>query len=90
MILLRDVEELSTADAAQILDVTEDVVKTRLHRARLERFGRFSFNPRLSRSRVHFALRPHSKETSVVRTSGDCRLPSPTEQPSSSTDYRDG
>lgn len=35
VILLRDAEELSTADAAQILDVTEDVVKTRLHRARL-------------------------------------------------------
>ena len=35
MILLRDVEKLSTTEAAQILDVTEDVVKTRLHRARL-------------------------------------------------------
>ena len=35
VILLRDAEELSTAEAAQILDVTEDVVKTRLHRARL-------------------------------------------------------
>lgn len=35
VILLRDAEELSTADTAQILDVTEDVVKTRLHRARL-------------------------------------------------------
>lgn len=35
VILLRDVEELSTTEAAQILDVTEDVVKTRLHRARL-------------------------------------------------------
>jgi RNA polymerase sigma-70 factor (ECF subfamily) len=34
-ILLRDVEELSTAEAAQVLEVTEDVVKTRLHRARL-------------------------------------------------------
>ncbi|MEP6538960.1 MAG: sigma-70 family RNA polymerase sigma factor, partial [Bryobacteraceae bacterium] len=33
--LLRDVEELSTADAADVLGVTEDVVKTRLHRARL-------------------------------------------------------
>jgi RNA polymerase sigma-70 factor (ECF subfamily) len=33
--LLRDVEGLSTQDAAQILDVTEDVIKTRLHRARL-------------------------------------------------------
>jgi RNA polymerase sigma-70 factor, ECF subfamily len=35
VLLLRDVEELSTEEAAQILDVSEDVVKTRLHRARL-------------------------------------------------------
>ena len=35
VILLRDLEELSTAEAAQILDVSEDVIKTRLHRARL-------------------------------------------------------
>lgn len=35
VILLRDMEELSTEETAQILDVTEDVVKTRLHRARL-------------------------------------------------------
>jgi RNA polymerase sigma-70 factor (ECF subfamily) len=35
VILLRDVEELSTQDTAQILDVSADVVKTRLHRARL-------------------------------------------------------
>jgi RNA polymerase sigma-70 factor (ECF subfamily) len=35
VILLRDVEELSTVETAQILDLTEDVVKTRLHRARL-------------------------------------------------------
>ncbi len=35
VILLRDVEELTTGETAQILDVTEDVVKTRLHRARL-------------------------------------------------------
>ena len=34
-ILLRDMEELSTAETAQVLEVTEDVVKTRLHRARL-------------------------------------------------------
>ena len=33
--LLRDAEGLSTQEAAQILDVSEDVVKTRLHRARL-------------------------------------------------------
>ena len=35
VILLRDVEELSTQETAQILDLTEDVVKQRLHRARL-------------------------------------------------------
>ena len=35
VLLLRDVEELSTQDSARILDVSEDVVKTRLHRARL-------------------------------------------------------
>lgn len=34
VMLLRDVEELSTAETAHVLDVTEDVVKTRLHRAR--------------------------------------------------------
>jgi RNA polymerase sigma-70 factor, ECF subfamily len=33
--LLRDVEELSTEETAKILDVSVDVVKTRLHRARL-------------------------------------------------------
>ena len=35
VLLLRDVEELSTRETAQALDLTEDVVKTRLHRARL-------------------------------------------------------
>ena len=35
VLLLRDVEELSTEESAQVLDVSEDVVKTRLHRARL-------------------------------------------------------
>ncbi|HTS48518.1 MAG TPA: sigma-70 family RNA polymerase sigma factor [Bryobacteraceae bacterium] len=35
VILLRDLEELSTQETAQVLDLTEDVVKTRLHRARL-------------------------------------------------------
>jgi RNA polymerase sigma-70 factor (ECF subfamily) len=35
VLLLRDVEDLSTTDTAHILDLTEDVVKTRLHRARL-------------------------------------------------------
>jgi len=35
VILLRDLEELSTLETAQILDLTQDAVKTRLHRARL-------------------------------------------------------
>ena len=33
--LLRDVEELSTEETAQVLDLNTDAVKTRLHRARL-------------------------------------------------------
>lgn len=35
VILLRDVEELSTEETAQILDITTQTVKMRLHRARL-------------------------------------------------------
>ncbi|HYA16615.1 MAG TPA: sigma-70 family RNA polymerase sigma factor [Bryobacteraceae bacterium] len=35
VLLLRDVEELSTEETGQILDLTGDVVRTRLHRARL-------------------------------------------------------
>jgi RNA polymerase sigma-70 factor (ECF subfamily) len=35
VILLRDVEELSTEETASILDVSIETVKTRLHRARL-------------------------------------------------------
>lgn len=35
VLLLRDIEGLSTAETAEALDVTEEVVKTRLHRARL-------------------------------------------------------
>jgi len=35
VLLLPDVEELSTEETAGILDVGNDVVKTRLHRARL-------------------------------------------------------
>ena len=34
VVLLRDIEELSTEDTAHILDVSADVVKTRLHRGR--------------------------------------------------------
>ena len=34
VVLLRDIEELSTEETAGILDVSLDVVKTRLHRAR--------------------------------------------------------
>ena len=35
VVLLRDVEGLSTAEAAGILDLSVDVVKQRLHRGRL-------------------------------------------------------
>ena len=34
VVLLRDIEELSTEETAHILDLSEDAVKTRLHRAR--------------------------------------------------------
>ena len=34
VVLLRDIEELSTEETAQILDLSLDVVKTRLHRGR--------------------------------------------------------
>ncbi len=35
VVMLRDVEELSTEEAAMILDVSTDVIKTRLHRGRI-------------------------------------------------------
>jgi RNA polymerase sigma-70 factor (ECF subfamily) len=35
MFLLRDVEELSIAEAAELLQITESSVKVRLHRARI-------------------------------------------------------
>ena len=35
VVILRDMEELSTEETAQLLDVPTDVVKTRLHRARV-------------------------------------------------------
>jgi len=35
VVLLRDVEELSTAEAAEVLELSQDVVKQRLHRGRL-------------------------------------------------------
>ena len=35
VMLMRDVEDLSTQETAQVLDLSEDVVKTRLHRARM-------------------------------------------------------
>jgi RNA polymerase sigma-70 factor (ECF subfamily) len=34
VIMLRDVEEMNTAETAQVLDLSEDVVKVRLHRGR--------------------------------------------------------
>jgi RNA polymerase sigma-70 factor (ECF subfamily) len=35
-VFLRDIEGLSTREVAEVMDVTEDNVKTRLHRARLQ------------------------------------------------------
>lgn len=35
VIVLRDIEELSTVETAEVLEVSAEVVKTRLHRARL-------------------------------------------------------
>jgi RNA polymerase sigma-70 factor (ECF subfamily) len=35
VVLLRDVEEMSTAETAEVLDLSEDTVKQRLHRGRL-------------------------------------------------------
>lgn len=35
VVLLRDVEELSTEETAEVLDISTDAVKTRLHRGRL-------------------------------------------------------
>lgn len=35
VILLRDMDELSTQETAEVLEISEDTVKTRLHRARL-------------------------------------------------------
>ena len=35
VLLLRDLEELSTRETAEMLELSEDAVKTRLHRARL-------------------------------------------------------
>ena len=35
VVLLRDLEELSTEETAQILEIGADLVKTRLHRGRL-------------------------------------------------------
>jgi RNA polymerase sigma-70 factor (ECF subfamily) len=32
--ILRDIEDMSTTDAADVLEITEDNVKVRLHRAR--------------------------------------------------------
>jgi RNA polymerase sigma-70 factor (ECF subfamily) len=44
VVLLRDLEELSTEETAQVLGLTEDVVKTRLHRGRValrHKLGRY-------------------------------------------------
>ena len=48
VVLLRDLEELTTEETAQVLDLTEETVKTRLRRARLalrEKLGESSLTP---------------------------------------------
>jgi RNA polymerase sigma-70 factor (ECF subfamily) len=35
VVVLRDIEELTTEEAAEVLDVSIEVIKTRLHRGRL-------------------------------------------------------
>jgi RNA polymerase sigma-70 factor (ECF subfamily) len=58
VILLRDLEELSTGDTAQILEISEDNVKTRLHRARLA----------LRQSLDHYLLAPEAAVAAEVRS----------------------
>ncbi len=43
VVVLRDIEDLSTAETAELLGITEGAVKTRLHRARI--FLREALNP---------------------------------------------
>ena len=50
-LLLRDVEELSTEETAEVLGVSTDVVKTRLHRARLAM--RQKLDKKLTAVKVH-------------------------------------
>ena len=52
VMLLRDIEELSTEETAQVLDLNTDAVKTRLHRARL-----------LARARLDSYLRAKTQAT---------------------------
>lgn len=53
VILLRDLEELSTQETAQILDASEDSVKTRLHRARLILRRKLDESLRISQGASH-------------------------------------
>ena len=67
--MLRDVEDMSTSDAAEVLDITEDNVKVRLHRARallrktlyarggMERKEAFQFSCRAMRSSCEECIR---------------------------------
>lgn len=55
VILLRDMEELSTAETAEILEIGEDTVKTRLHR------GRLALRRKVD-ERLRAAVRPNAAE----------------------------
>ena len=52
VVLLRDLEELSTEETAQILDITPDAVKTRLHRGRLALRQKLDSESRRQKSEV--------------------------------------
>ena len=55
VIMLRDIEELSTLEAAQTLEISEDAVKVRLHRARaLLRRQLYAITGRASASAFQF------------------------------------
>jgi len=69
VILLRDLEELSTQETAGILDLSEDTVKQRLHRGRLQ-LRQFLDEYLKSEKRVSAAVPPDARVKPEVRTRG--------------------
>ena len=72
VILLRDIEELSTQETSQILEISEDTVKQRLHRARLAL--RASLDKHL-RARPPGAARTPAPDTSGTHAPGTSGTP---------------